>query len=43
MFKDNKGVKLLALCEWWSFGYGKIGERIDSGIKGGSAHKIKQR
>jgi hypothetical protein len=41
MFKNGGGGKLLALCEWSSFGYGKIGGRIDSGIKGGSAWRIK--
>lgn len=41
MFKDSEGVKFLALCEWWSFGYGKIGGRIDSGIEGGNAHRIR--
>jgi hypothetical protein len=31
MFKDSGGSRTLkfALCEWWSFGYGRISERID--------------
>jgi hypothetical protein len=37
MFKDSGGVKLLALCEWWSFSYDKIDKKIDSGIEGGSS------
>jgi hypothetical protein len=34
MFKDSKGVSFLAFCSQWSFGYGKIDEKIDGGIQG---------
>jgi hypothetical protein len=43
MFKDDREVRFLALCEWWSFGYWGIGIRIDAGVQGGECTEAKMK